>query len=60
MVSIIQKYKWQPTPVFLSGKFHGQRRLAGYSPRSHKESDMTGQLTLDIIRINYSETNITV
>ena len=24
--------KWQPTPVFLPGKFHGQRSLAGYSP----------------------------
>ena len=24
--------KWQLTPVFLSGKFHGQRSLAGYSP----------------------------
>ena len=23
---------WQPTPVFLPGKFHGQRGLAGYSP----------------------------
>ena len=23
---------WQPTPVFLPGKSHGQRRLAGYSP----------------------------
>ena len=22
--------KWQPTPVFLLGKFHGQRSLAGY------------------------------
>ena len=21
--------KWQPTPVFLLGKFHGQRSLAG-------------------------------
>ena len=28
--------KWQPTPVFLSGKFHGQRSLAGYSPLGHK------------------------
>ena len=26
------KKKWQPTPVFLSGKFHWQRRLMGYSP----------------------------
>ena len=24
--------KWQPTPVFLPGKFHGQRSLVGYSP----------------------------
>ena len=24
--------KQPPTPVFLSGKFHGQRSLAGYSP----------------------------
>jgi len=23
--------KWQPTPVFLSGKSHGQRSLVGYS-----------------------------
>jgi len=24
--------KWQLTPVFLLGKFQGQRSLAGYSP----------------------------
>ena len=24
--------KWQPTPVFLPGEFHGQRSLMGYSP----------------------------
>ena len=24
--------KWQPTPVFLPGKSHGQRSLVGYSP----------------------------
>ena len=28
--------KWQPTPVILPGKSHGQRSLAGYSPRGHK------------------------
>ena len=33
--------KWQPTPVFLPGESHGQRSLAGYSPRCPKESDMT-------------------
>ena len=25
--------KWQPTPVFLPGKSHGQRSLVGYSPK---------------------------
>ena len=33
--------KWQPTSVFLPGKFHGQRSLEGYSPWGHKESDTT-------------------
>jgi len=28
--------KWQPTPIFLSGRFHGQRSPAGYSPWSCK------------------------
>ena len=28
--------RWQPTPVSLPGKSHGQRRLAGYSPWGHK------------------------
>ena len=33
--------KWQLTPVFLPGKFCGQRNLAGCSLWGHKESDMT-------------------
>ena len=32
---------WQPTPVFLPGKSHGLRSLAGYSPWGCKESDTT-------------------
>ena len=28
--------KWQLTPVFLSGEFHAQRSLEGYSPWSQK------------------------
>ena len=35
-----------PTPVFLPGKCHGQRRLAGYCPWGCKELDLTEQLTL--------------
>ena len=29
--------KGQPSPVFLPGKSHGQRSLAGYSPWGHKK-----------------------
>ena len=28
--------KWKPTPVFLPGRSHRQRSLAGYSPWGHK------------------------
>ena len=35
----------QPTPVFVLGKSHGQRSLAGYSPWGHKESDITEYLS---------------
>ena len=38
--------KWQPTPIFLPGGFHGQRSLAGYSPWGHKESDTIEQLNI--------------
>ena len=33
--------KWQHTPVFLSGKSNGQRRLVGYGPWGLKESGTT-------------------
>ena len=33
--------KWQPTPIFFPGKFHGQRRLVGYCPWDCRELDMT-------------------
>ena len=46
----VGKIPWRrkqlPTPVFLPGKFHGPRSLAGYSPWGHKESDTTEQLRL--------------
>ena len=38
------KRKWQPTPVILSGKPHGQRSLVSYSPWGRKKSDTTEQL----------------
>ena len=33
-------------PVFLPGKFHGQRSLVGYGPWGHEELDMSECLTL--------------
>ena len=38
---ITWRWKWQPIPIFLPGKPHGQRSLVGYSPWGRKESDMT-------------------
>ena len=36
-----QRRKWQLTPVFLPGKFCGQKSLEGYSPWGGKELDTT-------------------
>ena len=41
--------KWHPTPVFLPGRPHGQRSLAGYSPWSFSQSVTTECLsTMDL------------
>ena len=45
VLSLVKKLPWRrewlPTPVFLSGEFHGQRSLIGYSPWGSKEWDLT-------------------
>ena len=33
--------KWQPSPVFLPGKSHGERSLVGYNLSGHRELDTT-------------------
>jgi len=38
---ILWRREWQPTPIFLPGKYHGQRRLVGYRSWVSKESDTT-------------------
>ena len=45
---ITWRRKWQCTPVFLPGEFHGWRSLVGYSTWGCKESDVTEQLTQNI------------
>ena len=38
--------KWQPTPVFLPGKSHGQRHLVGYSPWKTNKDSVVMQIRL--------------
>ena len=45
---VLWRKEWQPTPVFLPGKSHGQRSLVRYSPWGRKELDTTEQLTLSL------------
>ena len=47
VMKIPWRRKWQPTPVFLAGKSHGQRSLEGYSPWGCKELDATYRLNSD-------------
>ena len=49
---ILCRRKWQPTPVFLPGKSHGQRRLVGYSPRCRKALNTTERSLTHIIRLS--------
>ena len=44
--------KWQLTPAFLPGEFHGQRNLVGYSPWGHKESAMTEHINTQHIHVH--------
>ena len=42
---ILWNRKWKPAPVFLPGRFHGQRNLVGHNPWGRTESD-TAEHTL--------------
>ena len=44
---ILRRRQWQPTPVLLHGKSHGQRSLVGCSPWGRTESDTTERLHFD-------------
>ena len=50
--------KWQCVSVFLPGKLHGQRSLAGHSPQGYKKLTMTEQLSTVLCwRLCYSNTS---
>ena len=40
--------EWLPSPVFLPGEFHGQKRLESYSPCGCRDSDSSEWLTLSL------------
>ena len=48
--------KWHPTPVFLPGKFYGQRSLTGNIPWGLKEQEMTERPSMHAILENSIET----
>ena len=54
---MIHTVKWQPTPVLLPGKSHGQRSLVGCSPWGRKESDMTERLHFHFLLSRIGEGN---
>ena len=43
----LERRDWQPTPLFLPGKSHGQRNLAGCNLWDRKESDMTEHANIE-------------
>ena len=45
--------KWQPIPVFLPEKSHGQSSLAGCSPKGRKVLDVTEHSHNYFLRIYY-------
>ena len=49
----------KPTPVFLPGKSHGPRSLAGYSLWGHKESDTTECMQYKTESFHYTPENKT-
>ena len=48
---------WQPTPVFLPEKSHGQKSLAGCSPWGCKESEMTVLLSVHAYTRTHAHTH---
>ena len=58
VVKIPWSRKWLPTPVFLPGKSHGQRSLAGYSPWGCKELDITEHVHMYTHRHAHTHTHI--
>ena len=49
--------KWQPTPLYLPGKFHGQRSLADYSPWAHTHACTLGNELHENELIGQSQVN---
>ena len=46
--------KWQPTPLFLPKKSHGERKLAGYSPWGCKTLNTTERLSIYTLKQDWA------
>ena len=71
---ILWSRKWQPTPVFLPGKSHGQRSLAGYSligsqrlghdsthTHTHTQNPLPGtEREIPLVNVNFSYQRVTL
>jgi len=52
--SILRLRKWQTIPVFLPGKVHGQRSLAGFSPWGYMTEHSCMRVEVDgLVAINW-------
>ena len=51
------KKAWQPTSIFLPGKSHGWRSLAGYSSQDHKELDKTEVSVINTALLLYNSSD---
>ena len=55
---ILWRGKWQPTPVFLPGKSHGQRSLVGYDSWGHKRVGHNLATKQQLLEMAWSELSL--
>ena len=55
---ILWRRKWQPTPLFLPEKSHGQRSLLRYNPKGHKELDTNEWLRIHTHTHTHTHTQV--
>ena len=49
--------EWQPTPLFLPGEFHGQKRLVGHSPWGCKRIGHDWETNTFTLSLSYTDSS---